>query len=578
MVDIRRPGASAPLRLHQATDFQGGLNLKSDWFRLQENESPDMLNVDVHQSGGIRQREGVTPFFNTPWDGGAGTATYGDATGTYGGTVLGGTYGGTSGADSYVENIWPLYLASGSHRFLIDASDDRIYEYSSGAWTDIGASSNSNGYLNAITYFDRNYITQWAEAACLTWDGTTLTTLSDPAATSWQASIPAVTPTTPGSHMPRARFIATNNEHTFVAYTSEGGTSYPNRIRFSHPGDPGSWREDDWLTIGEAGSGEAITGLASVADHLLIFKRKAVYLLTGYSASSFQIIKIADNIGSICQRTISVGGGRVYFWDPHDGLFVYTPNGYSSDRGAGVQWLFDELHPLLSENLINVDDCTSNAFIGHLDSRIWCRMPMSDSSVATYVFDTVTGTWTKYDLDVGPFLEFDDGDYKFIGANRLDDNYKILQLADTDSEFDDYGDNEYQINAYYTTAWYTAQTPTIRKNWKKPEFVVNYEGEQDIVLRMDVYRDYESEPRKQLAVTRSGTGTVALWDTALWDSAVWAGGFATDDQTFVQKVGSLGRGYGVALKIYVPTDLMNQKVGWNIPHITLKYKEKPIRN
>ena len=95
---------------------------------------------------------------------------------------------------------------------------------------------------------------------------------------------------------------------------------------------------------------------------------------------------------------------------------------------------------------------------------------------------------------------------------------------------------------------------------------------------MDVYRDYESEPRKQLAVTRSGTGTVALWDTATWDSDAWAGGFATDDQTFVQKVGSLGRGYGVALKIYVPTDLDSQRIGWNIPHITLKYKEKPIRN
>ena len=39
--------------------FSGGLNLRSDQFNLEDNESPDMLNVTVHPRGGIRMRDGV---------------------------------------------------------------------------------------------------------------------------------------------------------------------------------------------------------------------------------------------------------------------------------------------------------------------------------------------------------------------------------------------------------------------------------------------------------------------------------------------------------------------------------------
>ena len=39
--------------------FTGGLNLRSDQFNLNDNESPDLLNVIVDPRGGIRQRDGV---------------------------------------------------------------------------------------------------------------------------------------------------------------------------------------------------------------------------------------------------------------------------------------------------------------------------------------------------------------------------------------------------------------------------------------------------------------------------------------------------------------------------------------
>ena len=51
--------ASVNFKLEALESFVGGLNLRTDQFNLEENESPDLLNVLVDPRGGIRQRDGV---------------------------------------------------------------------------------------------------------------------------------------------------------------------------------------------------------------------------------------------------------------------------------------------------------------------------------------------------------------------------------------------------------------------------------------------------------------------------------------------------------------------------------------
>jgi hypothetical protein len=53
-------------QLFSLRDFTGGINLVSDAFKLGDNESPDLLNVDLDRRGGFQVRRGVTPFSNTP--------------------------------------------------------------------------------------------------------------------------------------------------------------------------------------------------------------------------------------------------------------------------------------------------------------------------------------------------------------------------------------------------------------------------------------------------------------------------------------------------------------------------------
>ena len=46
-------------QLYSLRDFTGGLNLVADTFKLQENESPDLLNVDIDRHGGFQVCRGV---------------------------------------------------------------------------------------------------------------------------------------------------------------------------------------------------------------------------------------------------------------------------------------------------------------------------------------------------------------------------------------------------------------------------------------------------------------------------------------------------------------------------------------
>ena len=46
-------------------DFTGGLNYRADAYQLADNESPDLLNVDLDPRGGFSQRNGIKDFNNT---------------------------------------------------------------------------------------------------------------------------------------------------------------------------------------------------------------------------------------------------------------------------------------------------------------------------------------------------------------------------------------------------------------------------------------------------------------------------------------------------------------------------------
>ena len=85
--------------------FTGGLNLRSDQFNLNDNESPDLLNVVVDPRGGIRQRDGVDRR-------------------------------NTTALSADVQGIWALYTDGGTTQLMVNY-DTKVAYSASTNFTDI---------------------------------------------------------------------------------------------------------------------------------------------------------------------------------------------------------------------------------------------------------------------------------------------------------------------------------------------------------------------------------------------------------------------------------------------------------
>ncbi len=54
---IRQPGKGPTTQVTTLKDFRGGLNLISDNFKLAPNETPNVVNLDFSERGGMSKKK-----------------------------------------------------------------------------------------------------------------------------------------------------------------------------------------------------------------------------------------------------------------------------------------------------------------------------------------------------------------------------------------------------------------------------------------------------------------------------------------------------------------------------------------
>jgi len=148
-----------------------------------------------------------------------------------------------------------------------------------------------------------------------------------------------------------------------------------NNIYASKLGEFDTWQDysgtelDSWATD-VAGHGD-FTGITSFQDHVVFFKRDAMFELYGYTPSQFRVLEV-NKVGCVDSRGIKEVNGRLYFAS-EKGIMTYA---------GGVP-------ELISERL-NIDNLTSCALGG--DNR---NLYVSYGT-ETYVFDTLMQAWLPY--------------------------------------------------------------------------------------------------------------------------------------------------------------------------------------
>lgn len=106
-----------------------------------------------------------------------------------------------------------------------------------------------------------------------------------------------------------------------------GDVANPERIYFSKLGNPFSFPDYHYITVGQD-DGDRITALVALSDMLLIFKERHLYLLAGYDTQTFEVKYIAP-VGAVAERSAVAVDDTVYFVG-YDG--IYATNGMAVQK------------------------------------------------------------------------------------------------------------------------------------------------------------------------------------------------------------------------------------------------------
>lgn len=549
------------IRVIQADDYTGGLNLEANVFQLAANQSSDMLNVDINQRGGVQRRLGIQRR-NTS------------------------AIGGIASGSFYPKRLFNWRAEQDQCLFL--STDTKVFRCNAGAFTDMGVTNDAPHGAEFASWTDDDtsylYMVLGHGYAPRKWDETTLTTLTASGTGQWQNDL--TTPT--GTHMPKSQHVAIHQDRMWVANTSEDGTDYPNRVRFSHPLFPESWREDDYIDV--VGGGTGITGIVPFAGHIVIFKPRAVYAIYGYNDDTFQLVELTREVGAYNARSWAVSDYGIYFFSFPEGVYFYD--------GKGIRDVFQNLRPIIYTAEIN-QSALDEISMGYANKKLFVSLPTGATNTVSTSYDDAlvtynqsdrkyagssratratisfvwnetigkTGAWTIYQTVDGygyisPITFLDStGRTAYVAAHPYEPYVFDFDVPEVYT--DDLDGTPTAYDSYYVTPWLDAGNYVTKKFWRRPEMIVRRER-TPVTLDVDVYRNFNG-----IDVAKSYT----VFTSAVDVSGVSFDGWNDPElgSTLV-KADSLGLARAVQLKIS-----SDDGYPWCLNSVAYKYNPRGTR-
>jgi len=479
------------IQIYEQKDFTGGLNLRSDQFQLADNESPEMLNVEVDPRGGVFSRGGMARI--NPVD-------------------VAGTWS--------PEKLTPFY---GVNSVLMLANGNRVQR-----WTPV-----SGTFSNLEFSAGNPIVTDSNHGACFAPWGNTLymatgTGVSSVSTYKWDGSATFATAVagivnggdwlaTP--RFMRAEHIIVHSNKMFAANVITGGVHYRNRIHFSMESLPDKWDKDDFFDI--LGGGEGITGLVVVNGVLIIFKPYAIYALYGYDNTDYRLVEVSTSIGCFSHHAMAQTETGVYFYSSQKGLHFFD--------GSQIVDLFEPLRAAYDLGYINsaAPETISVSWVGR---RVWLSLPYSTTGTGAIVptvnivFDPSMRSYTMFSTYdnkgvVGgtDFRDSNGNEFRLMCHPTVPcvlavDRYSLpYDMIDVDGSADGF-------STAYRTKWFDAGSYLQRKMFRRPDLVMR-ETDSAQNITVDVYHDFQEANGSQartFTISQTATEQGLVWDTGLW--------------------------------------------------------------
>lgn len=481
------------IQIYEQKDFTGGLNLRSDQFQLADNESPEMLNVEVDPRGGVFSRGGMRRL-NTN-----------NVSGTWAPQKLTAFYGSTN----------RLMLANSNGVFYLNNNNFDRLQFSAG--NNVVADSTHGACI--APWGNTMYIATGVGATSTNtykWDGvTTYASAVLPITTSgdWSTTS-SITP-----RFPRAEHVVVHANRMFAANTIELGVSYPNRIRWTLDSQPEAWAKDSFFDILTGGTG--ITGMVVVNGALIIFKPYAIYALYGYDDTDFRLIEISTSIGCADHHSMVQTETGVYFYATHKGLHFFD--------GANLVDIFEPMRPALDFDYIN-SASTDSVSVSWLGRKVWLSLPYNTTGAAAtsptinLIYDPSMQSYTMFKTSDGYGVV---GGTDYRDANGVEYSLMchptvpcVLKVNDYEFAWDEISSVGAQqgFETIYRTKWFDAGSFLQKKMFRRPDLVMR-ETETVQTINVKVYHDYQEAigtEAREFNLVQETTAEGLVWDDENW--------------------------------------------------------------
>lgn len=527
-------------------NFTGGLNLRADAFELGENESPDMLNVDIDPRGGFFSRKGWEQWNSasiaTPWDPRA---------------------------------MFVHTLANGTDHVFV-ANNGVLLESTNGSFSTVQVSAadvvvDADPHLaDFASWGDTLYVACGNQQQALEWDTTSPSLLTAAGASTFTAY------TSPSTDVfPQCDFVASHSGYMFAAGTYEDSNAHPHRLRWSHPAVPGAWNANDYIDIKEGGG--PITGILPMRDHLLIFKSSSVWALFGYDSNSWQLVNVTREVGAISRQAIARSEQTVFFFAWPRGVFAITDTQFPVEISQQLRPAFEDAY--------FANSASTELWMGWLKDRLWVSVPFWNDGLGSppttaktsFVFDPSLGkdgAWTAYigagDEGVGPFAQggnYGASDNRAFACCR--ETASVVRVDELENAFDNLDGTSTGFATRYVTRWVDAGWPSLRKQWRAPDLVLEKKSTA-YELSLKVFRDFDgSSAKRQRTVNVGGTSTAGVWGTMYWGSGTYGTG---GSGTLLDR----GPSFGPASSVQLMFEGEDSKA-WGVNGLVLKYIPRRLR-
>lgn len=557
-------------------NFNAGLNTAGGNLSLQDNESPDLQNVDYIFFGSVIKRNGYIPIVTGPLLANFNntSVTFNSLTTTFNGAMAAGSTG------SVTDGLWwyEAQPTGGIFYYLITVWNGQIYYMSgfNGVWNNITGSNTitAGNFCQFENFINNLYVTNGQDTPFY-WTGTgttavipglstgayvfqvtgvstvptvgsvytvggvnyTITAVAMSATNSGVGNITATGASAPTSAsgtisivsgtgdanityiyfiasigLSNAKYIEQFNNFMFLANVTVNGSYYPTRLYWSQPLDPTTWFGTSWIEC-SFGDGQPITGIRVLGNQLIVFKTRSIYALTFTGDPTFPFVFAGG--GKTNSAVGCVAPSSIQ--ECQNGLVFLSFDGLYYFDGQSSTKMSDKINPTMLG--LNTDQWqNARSMLQHKKHRYLIALPSASSNTN----DTII-TWDYY---LNAFSIYQGMNPGAMSASFAQGFQEAIYFQDfsgwtyqADTGLDDYPLNvQTAINSFYYT------------NWKSYGDIVDQMAIEHLVLYyqynnaiLTVVYSYDGQTTDTYSLVFSTATASSMFGSAIFDTSAFAG-------------------------------------------------------